>query len=146
MKYTLVLTDVADEQIRKQIICPLAAYNESKAGPDNYRPLVVALRNEKGSVEGGLWGYTHFGWFFVHLLVVGESLRGSGWGSQLMGVAEEEAARRGCHDAWLDTHEFQARGFYEKLGYVKFGELPNFPVGFSRIFLTKRLAKPQGAS
>jgi len=46
-----------------------------------------------------------------------------------------------CHSAWLDTFEFQARGFYERLGYSCFGELPNYPVGFSRYFLKKTLAE-----
>ena len=40
---------------------------------------------------------------------------------------------------WLDTFSFQARRFYEKLGYVVFGELPDYPAGHSRYFLQKRL-------
>ncbi|RQX83694.1 hypothetical protein DF034_05110 [Burkholderia anthina] len=40
----------------------------------------------------------------------------------------------------LDTFDFQARTFYEKRGYVRFGELPDYPVGHTRIFLTKKLA------
>jgi GNAT superfamily N-acetyltransferase len=142
-KYTLVLTDSADEQVRARIIEPLARFNESKAGPDHFRPLMIALRQQNGSVQGGLSGYTSHGWLFVHLLVVPESARGSRLGSQLMQMAEEEAVRRGCQDAWLDTHEFQAPGFYAKLGYVKFGELPHYPTGFSRIFFTKRLVGPK---
>ena len=46
-----------------------------------------------------------------------------------MQLAEREAVQRGCHGAWLDTFEFQARGFYERLGYTCFGELPNYPAG-----------------
>lgn len=56
-----------------------------------------------------------------------------------MQLAEEEALARECHSAWLDTHDFQARPFYEGLGYVKFAELPDFPVGHSKIFLKKAL-------
>jgi hypothetical protein len=37
----------------------------------------------------------------------------------------------------LDT--FQARGFYEQIGYVAFGELENYPQGQSRHFLRKAL-------
>jgi len=42
-------------------------------------------------------------------------------------MAEREAADRSCHNTWLNTFEFQARGFYEKLGYRCFGELPVNP-------------------
>ena len=142
MNYTLELTDVADDKIRRQIAAPLIKYNDSKGGPDHYRPLIVALKNAAGTVEGGVWAYTNFGWLFVQLLVVPETVRASGYGRRLMAVAEEEAVRRGCRNAWLDTHEFQAPGFYEKLGYSVFGTLPDYPPGFARIFLTKRLGGP----
>ena len=75
----------------------------------------------------------------VELLFVPESLRGQGIGAQLMERAETEGRRRGCGNAWLDTFEFQARGFYERLGYRCFGELANYPPGFSRFFMTKAL-------
>ena len=52
-----------------------------------------------------------------------ETLRGRGIGTDLLRRAEAEALVRGCHGAWLDTFEFQARGFYERLGYRCFGEL-----------------------
>ena len=39
---------------------------------------------------------------------------------------------RDCRGAWLDTFSFQARGFYERLGYRLFG-------GHHRIILTKTL-------
>ncbi len=52
----------------------------------------------------------------------------------------EEAARRGCRYAWLDAFSFQARGFYEKLGYTVLGTLEDSPPGHSRYFLKKNLA------
>ncbi len=58
---------------------------------------------------------------------------------RLMQLAEEEALARGCHGVSLDTHDFQARQFYERPCYVQFGELPDFPVGQSKIFLKKAL-------
>ena len=37
------------------------------------------------------------------------------------------------------TFEFQARGFYERLGYRCFGELNDYPTGFARYFMKKAL-------
>lgn len=139
MEYKLNLTDEGDEEIRKQIVAPLVAYNASKAGPSHGRPLVIALRDSANTIIGGLWGNTGFEWLFTQLLVVPEELRGRGVGSQLLQIAESEAVSRGCRGAWLDTFEFQARGFYEKLGYECFAQLPEYPAGFSRYFMKKSL-------
>jgi len=77
----------------------------------------------------------------VDLLFVPDTLRGRGLGSELMKRAEEEALARGCHSAWLDTFQFQARGFYERIGYQIFGELSDFPAGHARYFMKKALRR-----
>ena len=140
MEYTLSLTDVADEEVRKAIVAPLVEYNSSQAGPSQNRPIVVLVRDTENAVVGGLWGHTGYDWLFTQLLVVSASLRGRGVGTEIMQLAEREAMGRGCRGAWLDTFEFQARGFYERMGYECFGELPNYPRGFSRLFMKKVLA------
>lgn len=56
-----------------------------------------------------------------------------------MGMAEAIAHDKGCVGVWLDTFSFQAPDFYQKLGYSVFGELKDYPPGYSRFFLQKRL-------
>jgi hypothetical protein len=56
-----------------------------------------------------------------------------------MRMAEEEAVRRGCVTAWLDTYDFQARGFYERLGYELFGTIEGHAPVYPRYFLRKAL-------
>jgi GNAT superfamily N-acetyltransferase len=143
MQYTLTITDVADEEIRKAIVAPLVEYNSSQAGPSQNRPIAVLVRDHANTVIGGLWGHTGYEWLFTQLLVVPAGLRGRGIGTEIMQLAEREAVQRGCHGAWLDTFEFQARGFYERIGYKCFGELPNYPKGFSRYFMQKALGGAQ---
>jgi GNAT superfamily N-acetyltransferase len=139
MEYALSITDVADDEIRKAVLAPLAEYNASQAGPSQNRHIAVLVKDRAGSVIGGLWGHTGYEWLFTQLLVVPADLRGRGLGTEIMQLAEREAVRRGCRGAWLDTFEFQARGFYERLGYECFGEIPNYPTGFSRFFMKKTL-------
>ncbi len=139
MNHSILLTDVADRAIRDAIGGPLGAYNIEKTGREDYRPLVLVLNNSDGQAIGGLWGRTAYDWLFVRLLFVPEALRGKGIGTELISMAEHEARSRGCHHAWLDTFEFQARGFYERLGYTSFAELADYPPGFSRYFMKKAL-------
>jgi GNAT superfamily N-acetyltransferase len=132
------LTDADDDSVRKSIAAALIQYNVSKAGPGNNCPLVVTIRDGENAVIGGLWGATAYGWLYTQMLVVPQNLCGRGVGTELMQRAEQEALQRGCQNAWVDT-QFGARGFYERLGYECFGELPDYPPGFSRTFLKKSL-------
>jgi len=86
----------------------------------------------------GLAGETYGGWLFIKYLWVHDDLRSLGFGRELMARAEERALERGCHSAWLDTFSFQARGFYEKLGYEEFGIL-DYPPNHKRHFIKKPL-------
>ena len=139
MNLQLKLSDEADPAVRRAIATPLNAFNDAKAGIDPWRPLVITLTDNAGAIVGGLWGSTGYTWLYVELLVVPETQRGSGIGTRLLAMAESEARERGCTSAWLDTFEFQARGFYERLGYECFGKLKEYPPGFARFFMRKNL-------
>lgn len=119
---------------------PLIAFNNSRASqPENHRSLVIILSDpDTHDIRGGLWGGTNLSRLHVELLFVPETLRGRGLGRKLLLDAEQEAIRRGCLGAWLDTYSFQARGFYERLGYSVFGILDDYPPGQHRVFLHKR--------
>jgi GNAT superfamily N-acetyltransferase len=117
----------------------LLAFNEQRIGPANELPLRLVARAPDGTVIGGLLGHTRWRWLYVAKLWVAESERGKRLGSQLMQVAEDTARARGCTHAWLDTFEYQARPFYEKLGYHLFGTLEGYPPGYRQFYLTKPL-------
>jgi GNAT superfamily N-acetyltransferase len=140
----IVMPDAPDaQQMRSAVSVPLRQFNELRAGPVNLQPLAVLLVHpETEAVLGGLWGDTGFMQLHVGQLFVSESLRGNGHGSRLILCAEQEARRRGCVGAWLDTFSFQARGFYERLGYAVFGTIDDFPPGHSRLFMKNRFASP----
>ena len=142
MTPTITLTDAPGPGVRDAMVAPLRAFNTQGTGYfDKPWPLVLTV-SAPGSTEiaGGLWSSTAWDYLHVDLLVVPEDLRGRGIGRTLMRQAEDEAVRRGCRSAWLDTFSFQARGFYEKLGYTVFGTLDEYPAGHHRFFLTRALA------
>jgi GNAT superfamily N-acetyltransferase len=73
------------------------------------------------------------------MLWVHESLRGQGFGAQLLAAAEAHAREQACTDAYLSTFDFQAPEFYRTRGYQSFGELADYPRGHSYHFMRKRL-------
>lgn len=125
---------------RDAVLGPLMQANTDAGYPSDMAPVAVLLEDEAGRTVGGLWGKTVYGWLFVEYLVVPEALRGRDLGTELMGHAEAIAVARGCAGAWLTTFTFQARSFYEKLGFEVFGELGSSPGAETRLFLRKRFA------
>ena len=73
--------------------------------------------------------------------MVREQRRRAGVGARLLRAAEDEALRRGCHSAWLDTFSFQALPFYQRHGYTVFGALDRYPTQHTRYFVRKALAQ-----
>ena len=114
-------------------------YNIASTGQAEWYPVAFFLRDEAGEVLGGLLGEIWAGWLHVRTLALAAPARGQGFGRELMKRAEAYARERGCSDAFLDTFSFQARPFYEKLGYRVFGVLENYPAGHQHFFMTKRL-------
>jgi len=142
--FKIELTDAPPAAAREVMVQGLLAYNAGFLGPGGGRALAVLLRDADGAVKGGLWGRTAYGWLFVELLFIPESLRGAGLGAELLGQAEAEARLRGCDGVWLDTMNPMAVGFYQRRGYAPFGTLPDYPKGNDRVFFWKALSLPPG--
>ena len=103
----------------------------------------VFLRDSDNEVLGGAHGWTGWNWLHVDALWLREDARHKGYGTRIMLATEAEALRRGCRHAELETFSFQARGFYEKLGYRVFAELDDFADVHKWYFLKKDLLDPQ---
>jgi len=117
----------------------ISEYNTRQAGDDHGRNLCFVVKTPGGEIVGGVIAATYWDWLYINLMWVQEDLRGQGFGRRLLELAEEEGRQRGARNSYLDTFSFQAPGFYQKLGYKVFGELPEFPAGHTRFFLTKQL-------
>ena len=134
----LIVDNDPSDADRLALVTALRAYNDTQAPPLDQQPVAILIRQD-GVTTGGLSGRTGYGWLFVEYLVVPDALRGTGVGSRLMRTAEQIARDRGCTGIWLDTFSFQARGFYERLGFAVFGTIDDYPPGHQRFFLSKRL-------
>jgi GNAT superfamily N-acetyltransferase len=138
---SVALTDPS-EALYTKILTGLRDFNHTAfaAFPPG-QDLAIAVLGMDGEPVGGLWGRTAGGWLAVELIFIPADLRGRGLATRLIGLAEAEARHRGCHSAWIDTLNPRALTLYERLGYVRFGELKDYPLGGSRHFLEKRLSE-----
>lgn len=142
------LVDMASPADRSYIHEQIKAFNNEMSAhhrsvrKSGTKPLDIFIRDEEGHLCGGLVGTTYWGWLEVEDLWLGSSLRGRGIGRRLVLMAEAEAVTRGCSRAWLRTFDFQARGFYEKLGYRVVGALEEYPPGSALYWMRKDLVLP----
>ena len=136
----IALTDAEDDALRDVLHNGLRNYNDEKIGRNDRQTLTIRVDDpESGEPIGGLMGRSSLGLLFIDFFYLPKSLRGSGVGSRILAMAEEEGRRRGCSKAVLYTISFQAPEFYKRYGWRVFGEIPCDPPGTSRIFMTKEL-------
>ena len=115
-------------------------YNAEQGQPGTRTPVALAAYDETNRFVGGLDGYLFFDYLTVSRLWVAASARRQGLGTLFMDAAEKLARQAGCVGSTLSTYDFQARTFYERLGYTVFGTLPNNPRGHERFFMAKVLS------
>ena len=124
----------------------LYRFNVEAVGKSASEPFVLTIK-APDSVEilGGLVAVSYWGSFYISDVVLPETARRQGLGSELMRQAEQAARARGCRHMWLDTFAFQARPFYERLGFEVFGRLDGLEPFFPRYFMKKTLEPPLGS-
>ena len=144
--YFIELTEADRPEDREPILAALLAYNAASAPPANHHSLTLLIKDSQGTIIGGLSGFSRYDWLFIELFFIPESIRGHGLGTNLMRQAEQIARARNLTGIWLDTFDFQARPFYEKLGFTVFGELKDHPRGISQYWLQKRFSESPPAS
>jgi GNAT superfamily N-acetyltransferase len=136
------LTDAPAEADRAALVNAITAYNLPFAGPRDERQFGLVLRDPSTrAVIGGLWAQPVYGLLFLEFLILPEHLRGTGIGTQLVRQAEDIARSRGYAGVFLDTFTFQARPFYERLGYSIFTVIGDYPPGHRRFMMAKRFAE-----
>jgi GNAT superfamily N-acetyltransferase len=124
----LSITHAVTAQEKEELLTGLRAYNAQFLDLSTFSgDIGVYVRDDIGTMLGGLIGVRKGDWLNIDFLWVSDAVRGSGVGSQLIKTAEDEARRKGCKHALVDTVSFQARPFYEKQGYQLQMSLQDYP-------------------
>jgi len=138
--YTVTITSEPDANYRSYLRRKLRPYTIAPCpiAPDA-QPLDISLDDAEGDVIAGVAAYISSRSLILDLLWVEDHLRGRGYGRQLVALAEQEAARRGCTLSRVGAAE-PAAAFYQKIGYTLSGRLHNMASGPILCWLTKSLA------
>ncbi len=113
---TIQFVDDLTAELKRKVLDGL---NQQAAHKKNLAPMAPfafqAYENEV--VIGCLSGFTIYGSAYVDLLYVEEAYRGQSVGIQLIQHLEEWVRTQSIQFITLNTFDFEARPFYEKLGY-----------------------------
>ena len=115
------------------------AYNRNAVGRDDARGLGFVIRDEAGRIVGVATGYSWAGTSELKQMWVDEAYRGRGYARELLNAFAAEAAIRGVRRIWVQSHDFQAPGMYEKMGFVRVAEIADWPEGHSNVILCRTL-------
>lgn len=137
--YRLSIEEAPDSEDVRVLANGLTAHALPHTGAPGFRPIAVFVRDDGGEIAGGVWGQINWNWLSIGLVWLTEALRGEGYGRRLIEEIERVGRERGCRCAHLDTFSYQARPFYERLGYEVFAELEDYPPGHRRYFMKKIL-------
>jgi ribosomal protein S18 acetylase RimI-like enzyme len=117
----------------------LYEFNVRATGISDGNFLSLFTRAPDGSPVAGIFGWTWGGTCYIRYLFVSENMRGQGQGTRLIRAVETEAKSRGCRQIVLETHDFQAPRFYQKLGFSIVGRVDHYPQDHQFLMLVKQL-------
>jgi ribosomal protein S18 acetylase RimI-like enzyme len=117
----------------------LYQFNADATGIRDGELLCVFLRGSEQEVVGGAYGWTWGGACYIRYLFLPAEMRRLGLGTRVMNEVERAARARGCRQIILETHDFQASGFYRRLGFAITGQVEDYPRGHSCLTMVKRL-------
>jgi GNAT superfamily N-acetyltransferase len=135
----LVVESDPDPDLSRFLEDRLYEFNVRTTGITDGKLLAVLLRGPDGAVVGGAYGWTWGGTCYLHSLFLPAGMRNRGHGTGIMRAIEREAVARGCEQIMLQTHSFQALGFYRRLGFAIIGAVDDYPHGHQYLTMLKRL-------
>ncbi len=133
------ITGKIDPRDKEKFKRELYDYNLPKFDFVTRKDLAIYIRNDDDEIIGGLIGHTFGKWFIIKYLWIDKELRNKGFGAKILETAEDEAIKRGCQFAFVDTFNFQAPMFYNKAGYKEVLELESYPTNGKRQYFRKDL-------
>lgn len=135
------IEETTNNEVASILFEGIKSYNESKIGEYTRNPFTIyAKSRDNNKIMGGCDGHITGIYCYVHRFWVDIEYRKKGIGRALLHELENYAKKKHCQSVSLDTAAFQAKEFYEKLGYsvVSIVDGIIFP-GYEQYFMRKML-------
>jgi len=117
----------------------IMAHAKQQKNQDSLKFFAFFIRDENNKVMGGCNGCTLYGSLYIDQLWVADLLRDQGYGTQLIKAAEQFGHKHQCTFATVNTMDWEALGFYQKLGFEIEFVRHGFQHDSSFYFLRKQL-------
>lgn len=104
----------SDEAILFNGIVESAAINK---GMGRTNPFAYFIKDQNDKIVAGLKGFIYYGCLEIDLLWVADEFRHKGWGTILIRETENLGREKNCKFISVNTMEWEALTFYQKLGY-----------------------------
>ncbi|WCR55988.1 GNAT family N-acetyltransferase [Rickettsia asembonensis] len=115
--FEIVYAENMEEHYLQQIRLEIEKEAKNKKDFDKSIPFSFVCLDKKKNFIAGISGVSFYGALFVDVIGVSENFREKRYGTLLMEKAENLAKERNYKFIYLITMDFEAKPFYEKLGY-----------------------------
>lgn len=105
-------------------------------------PVSIIIKDVAGKRIAGAFGYAYLNVFTVEGMFIDKAYRRKGIGRKLSILLQNEAEKRNCHTATLETYSFaNTKNFYNSLGVIFSKRIYNSPKGHCKYILINKLEK-----
>jgi GNAT superfamily N-acetyltransferase len=117
MNYIINFTNHPSTQEIDALCKGLEKHAKQTIGNTSFEPFGFLVHDHNEALIAGCTGVFMYGVLNIKLLWVDEIMRSKGLGRQLLEKAEIFAKQNNCRYTTLESFDWQAKGFYEKMGY-----------------------------
>jgi GNAT superfamily N-acetyltransferase len=140
MKNNIFIDETENSDLIKVIKKGIIEYNAPFFGSNPSKSFIIYIKNYKLDIIAGLTGFYKGKYARVDLFWVDKAVRHQGLGKRLILKLEEFCKIKGCCYIQLETFDFQARPFYEKLGFECIGTVSKWVEDRDCYFMRKTLS------
>jgi GNAT superfamily N-acetyltransferase len=117
MTFKLSCEENPNQEDIQVLIHGITDYAKQQRGFDALDFYAFFIRDENNTIVGGCNGGTLYGGLHIDSLWVSDTIRNKGWGTKLVNAVLTYGKEKNCNFATVNTMDWEALGFYQKLGF-----------------------------